>query len=93
MSTEKAREKLGEQYFVEYRQYGWVGDVDFIMHDVLDNEKTVQCVGACREDGTLNERKMELDRDKLEKPFATWLDGPIAKGMIDASPLHQMKFC
>jgi len=90
---EKAREKLGEQYFVENRQYGWVGDGGFIMHDVLDNGKTVQCVGACREDGTLNERKMELDRDKLEKSFATWLDGPIAKGMIDASPLHQMKIC
>jgi salicylate hydroxylase len=50
---EKAREKLGERYFVENRQYGWVGDGGFIMHDVLDNGKTVQCVGACREDGTV----------------------------------------
>ncbi len=89
----KAKEKLGERCFVENRQYGWVGDGSFIMHNVLDSGKTVQCVGACREDATLNERKMEIDRDKLEKPFATRLDGPIAKGMIDASPLHQMKFC
>ena len=43
---------------------------------------------ACREDETSNDRTMELDRQKLEKPFATWLDGPIAKGMIDVSPLH-----
>jgi len=90
---EKAKEKLGERYFVENRQYGGVGDGGFIMHDVLDSGKTVQCVGACREDGTLNERKMELDRDKLEKLFATRLDGPIAKGMIDVSPLYQMKLC
>lgn len=60
------------------------------MHDVLDDGKTVQCVGACREDGTLKERTMEVDRDKLEKAFATWLDGPVAKGMIDGGPLHEM---
>ena len=90
---EKAREKLGGRYFVENRQYGWVGDGGFIMHDVLDNGKTVQCVAACREDETSNERKIELDRDKLEKSFATWLDGPIAKGMIDVSFLHQRVFC
>ena len=83
--VEKAKEKLGERYFVEDRQYAWVGDGGFIMHDVLDNGKTIQCVGACREDGGSNERMMELDRDKLEKAFASWLDGPIAKGMIDVS--------
>lgn len=88
VSMEKAREKLGERYFEEDRQYGWMGDGGFIMHDVLDNGKTVQCVGACREDETSNDRKMELDRQKLERAFATWLDGPIAKGMIDVSPLH-----
>ena len=82
---EKAREKLGDKYFMENRQYGWMGDGGFIMHDVLDNGKTVQCVGACREDVTLNERKIELGREKLEKSFASWLDGPIAKGMIDVS--------
>lgn len=89
---EKAKEKLGEGYFVENSQYGWVGDGGFIMHDVLNSGETVQCVGACREEGAPNERKMELDRDKLEKSFAPWLDGPIAKGMIDVSPLHHATF-
>ena len=82
---EKAKEKLGERYFVESRQYGWMGDGGFIMHDVLDGGKTVQCVGACRDDGGSNEKKMELDRETLERAFASWLDGPIAKGMIDVS--------
>ena len=82
---EKAKEKLGERYFVESTQYGWMGDGGFMMHDVLDGGKTVQCVGACREDGSSNERKMELDRETLERAFASWLDGPIAKGMIDVS--------
>ena len=85
MPLEKAKEKLGERYFVESRQYGWMGERGFIMHDVLDGGKTVQCVGACREDGSSNERKMELDRETLERAFAAWLDGPIAKGMIDVS--------
>lgn len=72
---EKAREKLGERYFVENRQYGWVGDRGF-HYDILDNWKTVLCVAACREDEASNERKMELDCEKLEKAFATWLDEP-----------------
>ena len=88
---EKAKEKLGEQYFEENRQYGWVGDGAFIMHDVLDNRKTVQCVGCCCEDETLKERKKELDREKLEASFATWLHGPIARGMIDVCQFQN--FC
>ncbi len=50
-------------------------------------------MGAYREDDTFDERKMELDRDKLEKAFATWLDGPIAKGMIDVGSLDHMNLC
>ncbi|KAI9881208.1 MAG: hypothetical protein M1830_007186 [Pleopsidium flavum] len=80
---EKAKEKLGEEYFKENRQYGWVGDGAFIMHDVLDNGKTIQCVGCCSEDWASDERKKALNREKLEASFATWIDGPIATGMID----------
>ena len=92
---QKAKEKLGEGYFVESRQYGWVGDGGFIMHDVLDNGKTVQCVIARREDGGSNARMMEMDRETLERAFASWLDGPIAKGMIDVSHYFMLRrnFC
>ena len=43
---DKAKDALEEEYFEEDRQYAWVGDGGFMMHDILDNRKTVQCVGA-----------------------------------------------
>lgn len=39
---DKAKATLGEQYFDVHRQYGWVGDGAFIMHDILDAGTTVQ---------------------------------------------------
>ncbi|MCJ1356784.1 MAG: hypothetical protein MMC33_006780 [Icmadophila ericetorum] len=82
---EKAREKLGEKYFEEDRQYGWLGEGGFIMHDVLEHGKLVQCVGAILTDEPWDstEWKRSLDQKKLEESFAPWLDGPIAKGMIE----------
>lgn len=84
---EIAREKLGKEYFREARQYCWIGDGGFMMHDVLDNGETVQCVGAVmtQEDWNPNEWKKVIDRGVLVEAFATWKDGPIAKGMIDVS--------
>lgn len=32
---EKAKQVLGTEYFEVDRQYGWIGDGGFIMHDVL----------------------------------------------------------
>lgn len=80
---EKVKEKLGADLFKDPRQYGWVGDRGFIMHDILDDGKMVQCVGCCVETDATPERKRPLDRESLEKYFASWLDGPIAKNMID----------
>ena len=60
---EKAKEKLAKGYLVGNRQYGWVGDGGFIMHDVLNNGEMVQCLGSGREGGASNEKKMEPDRD------------------------------
>lgn len=82
---DKAKKTLGEELFKENRQYGWVGDGGFIMHDVLDDGKTVQCVGAVTTDETWSSKdwKKALSRNKLEDSFATWADGPIAKGMIE----------
>lgn len=85
ITEQKTLEK--KEFFKEDRQYAWVGDGGFIMHDILDDRKTVQCIGAVITDETWgpNEWKKPLNRKKLEDFFATWADGPIAKGMIEAS--------
>ena len=33
--------------------------------------RTIQCVGACRRDGNSNERMLEVDREMLERTFAS----------------------
>jgi salicylate hydroxylase len=80
---EKAKTKLGSQYFVEPRQYGWVGEKAFIMHDILDDGKSVQCVCSATEETASTTRNRDLSRSFLEKSFEPWLDGPIARNMID----------
>ena len=82
---EKAREKLGVELFREPRQYGWIGDKAFLMHDILDDGKVVQCVAAVVEDDMCNERKRELSRESLAAALASWSDGPVTKGMIEVS--------
>lgn len=89
---EKAKEKLGAQYFTEHRQYGWCGDGAFIMHDVLDNGETVQCVLSAVESDQPKERSRPLTRGILEMTLHTWLDGPIAKNMMDVCRTYKMKW-
>ena len=84
---EKAKEKLGAQYFEEPRQYSWVGDNGFIMHDILDDGKSVQCVCSAVELEASSERRRDLSRAFLDKTFGSWLEGPIGKPMIDVSAL------
>ena len=61
---EKAKTALGEEYFHETRQCACVGNGGFIMHDILDDGKTVQCVGCLMVDEgwRSKEWKKELDR-------------------------------
>jgi salicylate hydroxylase len=82
-----AVKSLGDEYFKVDRQYGWISDGGFMMHDVLDNGRTVQCVGSSltEDEWHPNDWKRSLDRNKLEDIFASWKDGPITKGMIDVS--------
>jgi salicylate hydroxylase len=87
---EKAKKLLGEEYFKEDRQYGWIGDGAMLLHDVLDNGKTVQCVAAIFSDGNngfedSKSWKTPIDRKKLEDALATWTECPITQGMIDVS--------
>ncbi|KAI1112561.1 salicylate hydroxylase [Nemania sp. NC0429] len=80
---EEAKEKLGEQFFEQDRQYGWLGDNAFIMHDILENRTMVQCVISAVETQSPKERKVLLNREILMDTLGKWLEGPVAKGMID----------
>ncbi|KAI0185281.1 salicylate hydroxylase [Xylaria flabelliformis] len=79
----RAKAVLGEDLFAEDRQCGWVGDGAFLMHDVLENSTMVQCVISAVERSPTNNRKRSLNREILTKTLQSWLDGPIAKGMIE----------
>ncbi|KAI1403530.1 salicylate hydroxylase [Hypoxylon fuscum] len=81
---EKAKVILGEKYFDVDRQYGWVGDGAFLLHDVLENRTMVQCIIAVVEKDTSKgrDRKRPLTREILTKSLSNCLGGPIADGMI-----------
>lgn len=86
---EKAKELLGEHYFIEgdQRQHGWIGNGGFFMHDVLDGGKTVQCVACAQtnEEWGEDEWRRDLDREKLESTFSGWTESAIKRGMIEVS--------
>ncbi|OTA68363.1 salicylate hydroxylase [Hypoxylon sp. EC38] len=83
VSYEKAKSKLGAEYFELDRQFGWVGDRAFIMHDILENRTMVQCVISAFESDPPKDRKRSLTRESLTETLSSWLGGPIAKGVID----------
>ena len=82
----KAKELLGEQYFEEDRQYGFIGDGGFFMHDVLDSGETVQCVFSIPTDASWgeNEWTRKIERADLEKAVEHWTDTPLKKGVVEA---------
>ncbi|KAI1752987.1 salicylate hydroxylase [Xylaria castorea] len=79
----RAKAVLGEDLFAADRQCGWVGDSAFLMHDVLENRTMVQCVISAVERSPTDNRKRSLNREVLTQTLQSWLDGPIAKGMIE----------
>ncbi|KAI1432588.1 salicylate hydroxylase [Xylaria sp. CBS 124048] len=83
VTMEKAKAVLGEDLFKEDRQYGWVGEDAFFMHDVLENGTMVQCVISAMEHSPTDNRKLPLNREILAATLHKCLDGPIAKGMIE----------
>ncbi|KAI1809532.1 salicylate hydroxylase [Poronia punctata] len=78
----KAQAVLGKDLFKVNRQCGYVGDGAFLMHDVLDDRKVVQCVISAVDHLTTHDRKCPLNKETLTKTLRNWPDGPIAKGMI-----------
>ncbi|KAF2692089.1 salicylate hydroxylase [Lentithecium fluviatile CBS 122367] len=83
---QKAKELLGEEYFRVNRQYGWVGDCGFFMHDVLDGGDTVQFVLCGMSDGdwTEGEWSKPLDRAAVEKVVESWAETPLKKSIVEA---------
>jgi salicylate hydroxylase len=81
----KAKELLGAKFFEEQRQYGWVGDGGFFMHDVLDGGETVQCVvcGLTDESWEGDEKMKNLDNTTLQQALSSWTETTIKKGMIE----------
>ncbi|KAI0206946.1 salicylate hydroxylase [Astrocystis sublimbata] len=82
VSMKKAKDVLGTELFEEDRQCGWVGDGAFLMHDVLENGTVVQCVISAVERAPTNDRKRPLDREILTQTLRSWLNSPIAQGVI-----------
>lgn len=81
---ETAKEKLGEQWFGEPRQYDWIGTDSFILHDILNSGESVQCVACCVDKETSPDRKRPLTRDMLESSFREWpRKGSVAWNMIE----------
>lgn len=83
VAVEKARDVLGQDLFRVNRQYGWIGNGAFIMHDVLDHGHKIQCVISGAEAKQAKNRATPLSRHDLNLVLKDWLDGPIAKGMIE----------
>ncbi|PVH94851.1 FAD/NAD(P)-binding domain-containing protein [Periconia macrospinosa] len=75
VTVEKAKEILGNDYFAEQRQYGYVGDGGFFLHDGHDDGKMVQFVvsGVSRNEiWAEDEWSKKLDREALEKNIEGW---------------------
>ncbi|KUJ09970.1 FAD/NAD(P)-binding domain-containing protein [Mollisia scopiformis] len=82
---QKAKEVLGEKYFNDGLQHAWVGHGSYLMHDVLDNGETIQCVSSVEtdENWSLGEWKRDFDAEGLKEAFSKWTDSPILEGMIE----------
>jgi salicylate hydroxylase len=81
----KAEAKLGAEILKENRQYGWVSDGGILIHDSIMGGKMVQCIGTSVNQDTSGTRRIPIDREYMNKAFASCLDESVAKGMIDVS--------
>jgi len=85
----KARAIIGDTHFSADEvdcQHGWIGDGAFLLYDVLENRTMSQIVISAIENDPPrghDERKRPLTRGFLEGALKNWLDGPIAKRIID----------
>jgi salicylate hydroxylase len=85
VSYPKAEAKLGAEILNENRQFGWVFEGGIFIHDSVMDRKMVQCISTSVNRDTSGARRIPIDREYMDKAFASCLDGPVAKGMIDVS--------
>jgi salicylate hydroxylase len=81
----KAEAKLGAEILKENRQYGWVSDGGIFIHDSIMGGKMVQCIATSVNQDTSGIRQIPIDREYMDKAFASCLGESVAKGMIDVS--------
>lgn len=83
---EDARRAFGDG-FDPRRQYGWVGENGIMIHDSIEtsNGVMVQCIATSVDRKPTTERHRAIDREYLETAHAAWLDGPVARPIIDVS--------
>ncbi|MCJ1440941.1 MAG: hypothetical protein MMC23_001427 [Stictis urceolatum] len=82
---QRAREALGEEVYQEDRQYGWLGDRAFIMHDIIDGGDRAQIAICWPTAEGESRRKMEVAREVLEAVFEGWegTGEKVAKGAVE----------
>lgn len=85
---ETAKEILGEDYFSEARQYGWLGDGGFFMHDGHDDGKMVQFVVSGLINGDIlseHDWSTKLDQDSLRKGIEGWFAPSLGERIVKVS--------
>ena len=88
VSVDMAKQILGDDYFSENRQYGWLGDGGFFMHDGHDDGKKVQfVVSGLIKDGSLpqHEWSKKLDKTSLKKAIEGWFVPSLEKRVVEVS--------
>ncbi|KAK2747202.1 hypothetical protein FQN55_005197 [Onygenales sp. PD_40] len=88
VSLEKAKALLGAELFEANRQYGWIVEGAFIMHDVIENGDLVHVVVSAPEKNPTPDRRQDLTRELLSKTLAPCVGGPrasFAEGVIEIS--------
>ena len=85
---QKAKAVLGKTYLdgKSDRQYRWAGHGADLLHDVLEDRTLVQCIMSGIDDEIPADRRTVLTRERLiTRELEGWLEGPIARKMIDVS--------
>lgn len=82
---EQAVAAFGHEYFKVDREYGWVGDGTFFLHNVIENRTMVQCLMSGVEKEPPSSRVQVLTREILEEKLQGSLDSPMTKKMVDVS--------
>ncbi|KAL9107051.1 MAG: hypothetical protein Q9227_007997 [Pyrenula ochraceoflavens] len=95
----EARAKIGEQLvnIDDAREYSWIGDTSYILHNVLQQGELVQLVVASHEKEAENSDKWTrtVSADELRKMYAAWpphLSKAVDELLCNGPEQHAMYF-